>query len=353
MTGMNTSVSAGWYSFTNLGPITTTFTPAPACTASNQVSIGYVDNFFTGVNVYAAYGVQCTSTVDYSDCIPTTTPEPTSTTAVSDEDDILWVDYGVYYSPGLYCPKGWKTVGMAGRDASSVLTSSGVLAPTATRPSRTRAATPTPYGDDYYDYYYDYYYDEYNLDPASVMKSMLEPKQTMALCCPDFMTADSNGACYSIVSSYTATTGCQVVTGFNYEYSETTTTYTMTYTYSDDEGSETDVITRVGTYDVPTATETTVRTYTTTLDGEEKESMTAMYIMPVVTLLYHESDLENAAKETAAAKAKAEAEASETATNAANSLIGRNRNSVWEGVGSVVGIWMVAMALGGALVLPW
>lgn len=167
------------------------------------------------------------------------------------------------------------------------------------------------------------------------------------------MTADSNGACYSIVSSYTATTGCQVVTGFNYEYSETTTTYTMTYTYSDDEGSETDVITRVGTYDVPTATETTVRTYTTTLDGEEKESMTAMYIMPVVTLLYHESDLENAAKETAAAKAKAEAEASETATNAANSLIGRNRNSVWEGVGSVVGIWMAAMALGGALVLPW
>ncbi|CBF71527.1 uncharacterized protein ANIA_06821 [Aspergillus nidulans FGSC A4] len=348
MTGMNTSVSAGWYSFTNLGPITTTFTPAPACTASNQVSIGYVDNFFTGVNVYAAYGVQCTSTVDYFDCIPTMTPEPTSTTAVPD-DDIIWVDYGVYYSPGLYCPKGWKTVGMAGRDASSVLTSSGVLAPTATRSSRTRAATPTPYGDDYYDYYYD----EYNLDPASVMKSMLEPKQTMALCCPDFMTVDSNGACYSIVSSYTATTGCHVVTGFNYEYSETTTTYTMTYTYSDDEGSETDVITRVGTYDVPTATETTVRTYTTNLDGEEKESMTAMYIMPVVTLLYHESDLENAAKETAAAKAKAEAEASETATNAANSLIGRNGNSVWEGVGSVVGIWMVAMALGGALVLPW
>ncbi|KAL4816969.1 hypothetical protein BDW67DRAFT_184423 [Aspergillus spinulosporus] len=352
MTGMNTSVSAGWYSYTNLGPITTTFTPAPACTASNQVSIGYVDEYFNGVNVYAAYGVQCTSTVDYFDCIPTTTPEPTSTATASDDDydELPWVGYGVYYSPGLYCPKGWKTVGMAGRDASSVLTSSGVLVPTTTRSSRTRTATPTPYGDDYYDYYDDDYYDDY-VDPASVMKSMLESKQTMALCCPDFMTADANGACYSIVPSYTPTTGCQVVTGFNYEYGETTTTYTKTYTYSDDKGSETDVITRVDTYDIPTATEITVHTYTTTLVSYDKESMTAMYIMPVVTLLYHESDLENAAKETAAAKA--EAEASETATNAANSLLGRNGHSMWEGVGSVVGIWIAAMALGSALVLPW
>ncbi|KAL5046004.1 hypothetical protein BDW71DRAFT_182616 [Aspergillus fruticulosus] len=352
MTGMNTSVSAGWYTFTNLGPITTTFTPAPACTASNQISLGYVDRYPNGVNVYAAYSVQCSSTVDYFDCVPTTTPEPTSTTSVSDEvysDDRDWVGYGMYYSPGLYCPKGWKTVGMAGRDASSVLTSSGVLVPTITTSTRTRTATPTPYGDGYYDYYddYDYYFDY--VDPASVMKSMLEPKQTMALCCPDFMTADSNGACYSIVSSYTPTTACEVATGYNYEYSETTTTYTRTYTYSDDEGSETDVITRIGISDVPTATITNVRTYTTTLDDEDKESMTAMYVMPVVTLLYHESDLENAAKETAAAKA--EAEASETATNAANSLIGRN--TVWEGVGSVVGVWIGAMALGAAMVLPW
>ncbi|KAL4974692.1 hypothetical protein BDW66DRAFT_139071 [Aspergillus desertorum] len=250
-------------------------------------------------------------------------------------------------TPGLYCPKGWKTVGMAGRDASSVLTSSGALAPTTTTSTRTRTATPTPYGDGYYDDYDDYdYYLDY-VSPASVMKNMLEPKQTMALCCPDFMTADSNGACYSIVSSYTPTTGCEVATGYNYEYGETTTTYTKTYTYSDDDGSETDVITRVGTFDIPTATITNVRTYTTSLNDEDRESMTAMYIMPVVTLLYHESDLENAAKETAAAKA----EASETATNAANSLIGRN--SVWEGVGSVTGIWIGAMALGAAMVMPW
>lgn len=174
---MNTSVSAGWYTFANLGPLTTTFTPAPSCTASNRIVLGYLNP-----DVYIEFATQCTSSFNYvTDCIPTTTTEttvpPTPTfTATSYEDyvenRIDWAGFGAYYSPGLYCPSGWTTVGMAARDASSSLTSSGVLVPTET-------TTTTKYStDDFYYYMFDHEY------PASVLKSMLEPRQTMALCCP-------------------------------------------------------------------------------------------------------------------------------------------------------------------------
>ncbi|RDW63067.1 uncharacterized protein DSM5745_10178 [Aspergillus mulundensis] len=360
MVGMNISVSAGLYTFSNLGPVTTTFTPPPACTASNQLALGSLD---TRTGIYVYLSSQCTATVDFEDCTPTTTSEPTTTGEPVYGGGTDWIEYdgyGVYYSPGLYCPKGWKTIGMAARDASSVLTSSGFLVPTTTSTSTstsTRTATPTPYSDYDYDYDYDedYDYDSYTTqDPASVLMSALEPKQTMALCCPEHMTADHDGACYSIAETYTPTTGCEISTTYDYEYGRTVSTYTRTYTYSDDEGSETDVITNVGTFKMPTATATHVRTVTTTFDPEDRGYYTGMYYAPIITILHHESDLDKAAEETESAEAEAEAaaEASESPSNAAGRL-GGNSRSAWEGVGAVMGIWAVAGVLGGVLVLPW
>lgn len=183
MNGMNASVSAGWYTFTNLGPVTTTFTPGPSCTASNRIGLGYVNP--TGGNVVIQYSVQCTSDFNYfSDCIPTTTPTATTTTTPTftatsyeeyeeyEQSLVDWEGFGAYYSPGLYCPSGWATVGLAARDASSSLTSSGILAPTATT-TTTKYSTDDPY-------YYMFNYE----DPASVLKDILVPEQTMALCCP-------------------------------------------------------------------------------------------------------------------------------------------------------------------------
>lgn len=181
MTGMNASVSAGWYTFANLGPLTTTFTPAPSCTASNRVVLGYVNP-----DVVIEFAAQCTSAFNYyTDCIPpftteTVAPTPTFTpTSYEDyeeyvENMINWEGAGAYYSPGLYCPSGWATVGMAARDASSSLTSSGVLVPTETT-TTTKYSNDDPY---YYMFDYDYEY------PASVLKGKLEPRQTMAVCCP-------------------------------------------------------------------------------------------------------------------------------------------------------------------------
>ncbi|KAL2786959.1 hypothetical protein BJX66DRAFT_328201 [Aspergillus keveii] len=325
MNGLNASVNAGWYTFSNLGPLTTTYTPSAHCTASDQMVLGYLNTMPKyGGNVYGEWNVQCTTEISYgADCMPTTTEASTTTpaafTGTTEEEyeeyldaEIEWEGYEVYYSPGLYCPKGWTTIGMIGRDAGDKTTSSGILSPLV---STTQTENPMTSG------YYDYE------DPASVMKSILEPRQTMALCCPSGMTADTAGACYSFVQDYTPTYGCQVYTGYNYEYGSSTVTY-VDFT---DSG-----VTRTTVVEAPTETISRVTTDTTRLDPDQTR-YSGLIAVPVITLLYHEEDV-------AAATGTAGAD-SESASE--NSLSG------WDGLGSVVGIWVAAAALGAAMVLPW
>ncbi|KAL3458980.1 hypothetical protein BJX64DRAFT_265552 [Aspergillus heterothallicus] len=338
--GMNVSVLAGWYTFTNLGPLTTTYTPSPQCSASDQMIIGNINP--TGGNMYGAWAVQCTTEIEYySECMPTTTEASTTTppqfTGTSYDDYEEWESsqvsfegWGYYYSPGIECPSGWETVGMIGRNSGDKVTSSGVLSPLTTT-TVTRHTTGTDI------YYYDYE------DKASVMKSFLEPEQTMAVCCPSGMTADTFDACYSVVKSYTPTYGCQVYTGYNYDYGEITTTYLDPFEQT---------ITTV-TVDTPTATRTTIETDTTRFDRDEQTYYSGMMYAPAITLLYHESDLAGATSTAAAADSEGgngTADA-ETTSNAAVRT-GRSGGLVWDGLGSVVGVWVVAAAMGAALVLP-
>ncbi|KAL2842887.1 hypothetical protein BJY01DRAFT_248843 [Aspergillus pseudoustus] len=340
--GMNVSVLAGWYTFSNFGPLTTTYTPSPQCSATDQMYIGYV-NTDVG-NLVPQYAVQCTTELAYySECMPTTTEASTTTppeftgTSYEEYDEwessqIEWEGYGEYYSPGLECPAGWATVGMIGRDAGDKVTSSGILSP-----SKTTTVTRYTTGSDIYYYEYE--------DKASVMKSFLEPEQTMAICCPSGMTADNYDACYSIVKTYTPTYGCQVYTGYNYDYGEATTTYL----------DPTDSVMSTVTYDTPTATHTTVETDTWRFDRDEQTYYSGLMYAPAITLLYHESDLQGA---TIAAASAASGDGNgngtetetETPSNAARRL-GASGSS-WDGIGSVLGVWIVAAALGAAMVRP-
>lgn len=178
MNGMSVSVSQGWYTFTNLGPITTTFTPAPSCTASNRIGLGYMDSL--AGDLVIPYSVQCTSNLNYfSGCIPL--PTPTATTSSSQDHNDYPVSvtdeyaYGAYYYPGLYCPSGWATVGLAARDAGGSLTSSGILVSTTPETTATTGTYST--GGLYTE-------TVIRKDQASVLKGALEPEQTMVLCCP-------------------------------------------------------------------------------------------------------------------------------------------------------------------------
>jgi hypothetical protein len=146
------SVAGGWWTFSNYGPITTTFTPAPSCTATDRISLAVIYDDMTR----AEFQVGCpTSTSDW-DCMP-----PGTTTSATWYDEEKWVGTAGYYSPGLYCPSGWETIGMAARGEKS-LSTSGFL---------TTSDMKVPY------------YEE----PATLLASLLEPSQTMALCCPRYV----------------------------------------------------------------------------------------------------------------------------------------------------------------------
>lgn len=144
--------STAWFTFANFGPLTTTYTQPASCSETGRLRVGSVSN---GIP-YLGYGdLQCSETNEW-DCVPSPTATPT-VTAVQNGDDIF-VDAGGYYSPGLYCPSAWSTVGYVARDGSSSLTSSG------SSPSSAR-----PYVSN---------------NPVSVLASILKPSETIVVCCP-------------------------------------------------------------------------------------------------------------------------------------------------------------------------
>ncbi|KAL4955763.1 hypothetical protein BDW69DRAFT_160001 [Aspergillus filifer] len=369
MSAMNlhgASVSAGhgqgWYTFTNLGPLTTTYTPAPSCTGSEAIGIGTLeaDSF-----LWLEFQAQCTNPVDpFTDCVPKTTeaPKPTSTGLSDDFSDYDEYPYyawgGDYYSPGVYCPSGWETIAMAGRDDNGKLTSSGNLGPTPTTTTTTSTKTRilitgTPTGldlddyEDYYDYYedydYDYDYDTTYTSPISLLMTALEPSQTMALCCPSGYTTDNYGYCYSAVKDFNPSYGCTIMTDYDYDYTEVPTTYTKNF-------GESYAIVRTTSYQSATATITELRTYTTTIDATDRTFYTGYMYAPAITIVHHASDVV-AAQDAEESAASAKNGTDDTPTNAAGRLA--VKDSVWSGLGSVVGIWGAAVVVGAAMVLPW
>ena len=102
--------------FSNWGPITTTFTPPASCvTGTNNILVAYtIPSFDT------AFDTQCSSIGGW-DCIPTGTDSKAAITGTIFDPNPTGEFQENYYSPGLYCPAGWATVGIAARDDKSSL----------------------------------------------------------------------------------------------------------------------------------------------------------------------------------------------------------------------------------------
>ena len=148
------SVTGGW-TFANAGPATTTFAPAPRCTSTDNLYIG-----LGNPDPYLRYELQCSSKDRLSGCVPTGTAiTSTKTPSLNSQWEVS------YLSPGLYCPLGWATVGVAARDAKQSLSSSGILS----------VDTSTAYDPPDWD------------NPATLLASILDPSETLALCCPRYV----------------------------------------------------------------------------------------------------------------------------------------------------------------------
>lgn len=159
----STTITDG-LTFSNWGPLTTTFTAPTSCaTATGNYMI--VPNSQDPVFLYS---VQC-STDGFFGCTPTGTASVQQTF----DNNPSVANHVPYYSPGLYCPSGWATVGAAARDADNSLSSSGVLR----FGTMTDSAVSMPQMFAQFE------------NPTSLLVDLLSPSETLVMCCPRYVQA--------------------------------------------------------------------------------------------------------------------------------------------------------------------
>ncbi|KAF5556351.1 hypothetical protein FMEXI_1194 [Fusarium mexicanum] len=174
---MPTATTITSATITNFGPLTTTYTAPTSCaTETDHLYFAYNSDNPEYLWAYPT----CTMQV-YGKCIPSGDQYDHLITATYAKT----FDYGFYhyYSPGLYCPSNWTTAGQYVKGTGSTAQISGELTKTESTmvPERWEPGRPFP------------------TDPANVWKQVLEPSETLAVCCPRNYTLDFNGNCYSVL----------------------------------------------------------------------------------------------------------------------------------------------------------
>lgn len=150
------SSSVAFTALSNVGPLTTTFTPPPSCTSSPLIA--YAD---PSTSAWYHY-VSC----QFS--IPGCTPSGTSGLSSTASENFA-VATIPYYSPGYICPSGWKTVGTAVHQPGDTDSS---WTPSVTGAFQTAADWTNAHVDEHY------------LAPPYALANGLEPGETAIGCCP-------------------------------------------------------------------------------------------------------------------------------------------------------------------------
>ncbi|KAL2812611.1 hypothetical protein BJX63DRAFT_432505 [Aspergillus granulosus] len=210
---------------TNWGPLTTTFTPPPACVSSPD----FVYMAPTSNPDLLGHSNGCSW--DMGTCLPSPT-DPDALRPLQSDWDLLQPNVIAYYSPGLLCPSGYTTVGTAARHGEdSAVEPQGIFATIERRSMMW-----------------------FHL--RSVLTLALDPSETAIACCPSNMTPDWVGGCTSILSAYTPTTACVRIMSPPVYMSTVITSHgeTVTETILVPTGTD-EVITSYVTYDPAVATD--------------------------------------------------------------------------------------------------
>ncbi|KAJ5624465.1 hypothetical protein N7510_000774 [Penicillium lagena] len=290
------SVSAlSAYTFTNLGPLTTTFTPPASCQSVDPLNVFIAQSSLPNVWLYEG---SCGINSDYWSCNPTgTITDLPSVTSYDNHPSNVYQRY--YYSPGLYCPSGWHEVGVASRDGTKPVNWTGIFGP----------ATPLPTTDAFFGFN----------SPANVLMQLLDPSETAVMCCPSSMTAQEPMGCYSTLSDYKFSTGCNrglPIADVSADMSTEIWFYGITV--------EGELQTFVS--DLPIT-----QTSHYSIAPSETSALIAVTSGYPITLVHQPTDLGT--------------------TNAAARL--NSRSSTWDGLVGVLGVTISAMVLGAAIILPW
>jgi hypothetical protein len=152
---MPTVTSLSGYSLTNLGPLTTTFTAPASCSTAYDIDVASI-----GLNL--GWVADCSYMVP-DDCYPYGSAIDPINSAIQKGNPAADNVIG-YQSPGLICPSGWTTAGVATK-----------LNPTSTITSGTGFNT-SGWIDPKFPEFFPQYLD--------VLLDALDPNETAIACCP-------------------------------------------------------------------------------------------------------------------------------------------------------------------------
>lgn len=165
---MPTTSLSGWL-FTNQGPLTTTYTaPASCFTEASRVQLATqwsdTDSNMTSLLPYQGICKTATTVATWGDCLPSG-KNIDSEYATIDTNNPAAGSTVDYYSPGLICPSGYTTAGVAANDAGTITSSGKAFVPTTTVDNRFWGNNPVP----------------------NVLLQALDQGETAILCCPRYV----------------------------------------------------------------------------------------------------------------------------------------------------------------------
>ncbi|KAK6077034.1 hypothetical protein SCUP515_05217 [Seiridium cupressi] len=275
---MPTSTLSGW-AFHNYGPLTTTYTaPASCFTEPTNIELGRSIKGSDNSSTLAIFGGTCAAPsstgVSIGDCLPSGSEYDKAYAALDTNNPAAGFTID-YYSPGLFCPSGYETVGVASKTGGGSITSSGsaFVLPSAVTIRASGA---------------------YNLgrNPApNVLLQGLNDGETAVICCPSSYTVSIAGYCWSPLPSYPVPTeACaREIPPEDVDYTtEVLSIFGTTITAN--------VITYVSTSPI---TETHTEIFSTS------EDWTAVTFAPFVTLIHNGADASQATTSSAASPGRA------------------------------------------------
>ncbi|KAF5249099.1 hypothetical protein FANTH_5575 [Fusarium anthophilum] len=160
-------------SVSNLGPLTTTYTPPPECTRATTDHLVYA---LESSLIYGFGSPDCV--IDpYGKCLPSGAAMDSIIKEYSNPKSGQGLH--AFHSPGIHCPEGWTTAGLlAHGDKTGSAYRSGVFTST----TSVNSSQPLQMGSD-----------EWWL-------KVLEPSETLAWCCPSGWASLPYGYCRSFIA---------------------------------------------------------------------------------------------------------------------------------------------------------
>jgi len=156
-TSMPTATRISEFSLSNWGPLSTTFTANAACATSGITAIA--TKSADDVLLLGLYP-EC-AILTLGSCFPSGTKLDAWVSSVYNEAGQSII---VYFSPGLVCPLGWKTVGVAALVSDGSVRTSGIYEPPAFKENFGVGPFFNPF--------------------VNVVTAGIEAGETAALCCP-------------------------------------------------------------------------------------------------------------------------------------------------------------------------